>query len=166
MLQPDIVLPLPTHQDRPEHLPDGITLSDIHWPKEIEDAERTLKVASIAMVVFYIIGIVFAGIAALAAIWGIFTNGRLSAMINFLLDVLAFVTVGIASAISTTITFKAVHAANKYGHVIGIAAYKGTTFLAMTWAATAVMFLACMVSIAQCCAGRSKSRRRVEKGAY
>lgn len=72
-----------------DHLPDGITLNDIHWPKEIEDAERTLQVASIVMVVFYIIGITFAGLAVLAALGGFFTNGRLSAMINFLIDVVS-----------------------------------------------------------------------------
>jgi len=147
-------------------LPDGITLQDLHWPDEIQDAERTLKVASITMIVFYIIGIAFAGIAILTAICGIFTDGRLSASVNFLVDVLAFLTIGIASAISTAIIVKAVNTINKFGDDIGIAAYKGGTFLGMTWGATAVMLLASAVSIAQCCAGRRRSKRYGEKGAY
>ncbi|KAK5195595.1 hypothetical protein LTR96_002356 [Exophiala xenobiotica] len=149
-----------------EHLPDGVTLEDLHWPDEIQDAERAIKVASTAMTVLYIIGVVFAGIAVLAALVSIFTNGRLSAMINFLVDVLAFLAIGIASAIATAVIVKAVHAVNKYGDDIGIAAYKGVKFLGMTWAATAVMLLASVVSIAQCCAPRSKSRRFGEKEGY
>jgi len=149
-----------------EHLPDGVTLEDLHWPDEIQAAERAIKVASTAMTVLYIIGVVFAGIAVLAALVSIFTNGRLSAMINFLVDVLAFLAIGIASAIATAVIVKAVHAVNKYGDDIGIAAYKGVKFLGMTWAATAVMLLASVVSIAQCCAPRSKSRRFGEKEGY
>ena len=69
-----------------EHLPDGVTLDDLHWPDEIRDAERAIRVASTAMTVLYILGVAFAGTAVLAALWSIFTNGRLSAMINFLMD--------------------------------------------------------------------------------
>lgn len=69
---------------------------------------------------------------------------------------LAFFTLGIASAISTAIIVKAVDTVNKYGADIGIAAYKGNTFLGMTWAATALMLLASVVWLAQCCVGRRK----------
>jgi len=148
-----------------EHLPSGITLEDIHWPDEVQKAEQDLKVASIAMTIFYVIGSTFAGIALLAAVWDVFANGRLSAMVNFLIDILAFLAIGIASAISTAIIVKAVDTINKFGNDIGIAAYKGATFLGMTWAATAVMLLASMVSIAQCCAGRPRNKR-YDKGAY
>lgn len=79
---------------------------------------------------------------------------------------LAFIFIGIASAISTAIIVKAVNSMNKYGHVIGVAAYKGASFLGMTWGATAVMLLASTISIAQCCAGRRKSTRHVEKNGY
>ncbi|KIW38544.1 uncharacterized protein PV06_09500 [Exophiala oligosperma] len=149
-----------------EHLPDGITLDDIHWPDEITDSEKAVRVASVAMTALYIIGIAFAGIAVLGALAGIFVDGRLSAMVNFLIDVLAFLSIGIASAIATAVIVKAVHAVNKHGHDIGIAADKGGKFLGMTWAATAVMLLASVVSIAQCCAPRSRSRRYGEKGSY
>ncbi|KAK4947902.1 hypothetical protein LTR10_013410 [Elasticomyces elasticus] len=149
-----------------DHLPSGITLDDIHWPQEVEDAERDIKVASIAMIVLYVIGISFAGIAILTALWGIFTDGRLSAFVNFLIDLLAFLSIGIASAIATAIIVKAVDAANKYGNDIGIAAYKGAKFLGMTWGATAVMLLACVMSIAQCCVGRSRKQQHGRKEVY
>ncbi|EXJ83778.1 hypothetical protein A1O1_07405 [Capronia coronata CBS 617.96] len=147
-----------------EKLPSGVTLDDIHWPQKIQDAEHALKIASIAMIVLYIIGIAFAGIAVLTALWGIWTDGRLSAMVNFLVDMLAFLSLGIASAIATAIIVKAVDSINKYGDDIGIAAYKGSRFLGMTWAATVVMLLASITSIAQCCTGRHKRDRYGEKG--
>jgi hypothetical protein len=78
---------------------------------------------------------------------------------------LAFLALVIASIISTVVITKAVNAINKYGAEIGIAAYKGSTFLGMTWAATALMLLASVVWIGECCRGR-KNRAYTEKGAY
>lgn len=78
---------------------------------------------------------------------------------------LAFLALVIASIISTIVITKAVNAINKYGAEIGIAAYKGSTFLGMTWAATALMLLASVVWIAECFKGR-KNRPYREKGAY
>jgi hypothetical protein len=57
-----------------------------------------------------------------------------------------------------------VDAINKYGKPIGIAAYKGTTFMAMTWVATVVMFLAACLWIAECCTGRRKKTTYVRDG--
>ena len=53
---------------------------------------------------------------------------------------------------------KAVNAVNKYGSDIGIAASKGTTFLGLTWGATAAMLVASCLSVVQCMAGREKHR--------
>jgi hypothetical protein len=145
----------------------GVNLSDLHWPQGIEDGIRAVELASKVMFVFYVIGITFAGFAILSAVWGVFANGRMSAFVNWVLDVLAFLTIGIASAIATIIIVKAVHVINKYGNEIGIAAYKGKEFLAMTWAATAIMLLASLMWIAECCAGRRRNKRGFgEKPAY
>jgi len=147
-----------------DSLPKGISLDDIDWPKEVTDAEKAVKAASIVMFVFYCIGIGFAGLAVIGAIFGFFTEGRLSACGNFVLDVLALLTIGIASAVSTAIIVKATNAVNKYGNDIGVSATKGTTFLGLTWGATAAMLLAAFVSIAQCVAGRRhRSRSHGEK---
>ncbi|KAL2432368.1 hypothetical protein ABEF95_006878 [Exophiala dermatitidis] len=143
-----------------EKLPSGITLQDIHWSQKIEDAEHALKIASMAMVVLYIIGIVFAGVAVLTAVWGILAAGRLPAMINFVIDMLAFLAIGVASALATAIIVEAVDNLNKYGRDIGIAAYKGSRFLGMTWAAVAVMLLAAIFSVTQVCSGGSRKRVR------
>lgn len=111
------------------------------------------------MFVFYILGTIFAAFSLFGSIWALFSTGRLSPFINFLLDVLAFLTIGIASAVSTAIIVKAVDAVNKYGGEIGVAAWKGGRFLGMTWAAVAVMLFACVVWIVECCKGRKRDRR-------
>lgn len=144
----------------------GVNLSDLHWPKALEDGVRSIELASKVMFVFYVIGIIFAGFAFLGAIWGVFANGRISAFLNWGLDVMAFLAIGIASAIATAIVDKAVNDINKYGKEIGLAAYKGKEFLGMTWAATAVMSLGSFMWIAECCAGRRKSKAFGEKPAY
>ena len=74
-----------------DHLPDGITLDDIHWPSAVTDAEKTLKTVSRVMVIFYIVGIVFTGLALITALITIFADGRLSAFVNWLVDIVSFV---------------------------------------------------------------------------
>ncbi|RMZ90561.1 hypothetical protein DV736_g2217, partial [Chaetothyriales sp. CBS 134916] len=144
-------------------LPHNVTLSEIHWPDEIEDATTAVRVASVVMFVFYIIGIVCAGLATIGALVAVIASGRLSAGVNFLLDIIAFLALGIASAIATAIMFKAVHAINKYGHDIGISATRGVTFLGLTWGATVAALVASLMSIVQCMAGRKHKGYNYDK---
>ncbi|RMZ78436.1 hypothetical protein DV737_g3885, partial [Chaetothyriales sp. CBS 132003] len=144
-------------------LPDNISLSEIHWPDEIEDATTAVRVASIVMFVFYVIGIACAGLATISAVLAVVASGRLSAGVNFLLDIIAFLALGIASAIATAGMFKAVHAINKYGHDIGISATRGATFLGLTWGATAAALVASLLSIVQCMAGRKHKEHDDDK---
>jgi len=67
-----------------QELRPGVNLSDIHWPQEIEDTARDIEVAAKVTFVVYVIGIAFAGLAVLGAIFGVF--GRISAFLNFGLD--------------------------------------------------------------------------------
>lgn len=149
-----------------DSLPSGVTLDDLHWPQGIKDATNAIRAAAIVMFVFYVIGIAFAGLAVIGGILTVFADGRLSAFANFLLDILAFLALGIASAVATAIITKAVNAVNKYGDDIGIAATKGTKFLGMTWGATAAMLLASILSVAQCVAGQKQRRDRHSEKPY
>ena len=115
------------------------------------------------MFVFYCIGIAFAAFAALAALVGFLADGRITAFLNFLVDIVAFLALGIASGIATAIIDKATSKINFYGKTIGVAAYKGSAFLGMTWAAVALMLLASVLWIFDCCVGRRR-RSYAEKG--
>ena len=48
----------------------------------------------------------------------------------------------LASILSTTFIHKAVKLINEAGDKAGIAAYRGNTFIGMTWAAAGLVFLA------------------------
>jgi hypothetical protein len=137
-----------------EHLPGDITLEDLHWPDEIDDAVHAIRAASIAMFVFWCVGIAFAGFAIIGAAVSSFTDGRLTACGVFVCSVISFLSLGIAAAIATAIMAKATDAINKYGEDIGVSATKGTTFLGLAWGAVAAMLVAMIVSIAQVCVGR------------
>ena len=63
-------------------LKSGITLDDLHWPKEIEDAIQAAETAVKAMFVLYCIGVTFAGLAFLGAIFAFFTDGRIGAFVD------------------------------------------------------------------------------------
>jgi hypothetical protein len=72
-----------------EHLPGDITLEDLNWPDEIDDAINAVRAASIAMFVFWCVGIGFAGLNIFASLFTLFTAGRLSACGVFVLSIVS-----------------------------------------------------------------------------
>lgn len=141
-------------------LPAPITLGDISWPQAVTDAQNTIRAASIAAVILYILAIVFTGLAFLGAVFGFFTSGRLSACCNVIIDLLAFLCIGGASGVATAIMIIAVNRLNEYGADLGVSATRGNKFLGMTWAATGVMLIALIVSFVQLCVGRRDGKGR------
>lgn len=147
-----------------------VDLADLDWPEEIDDGLRALRMASMAMFVLYCIAIALIFIALITAIAGLFMNGRISALLNVVVDLLAFLAIGIASAIVTAIAVKAAHLINRYGNDVGVSATMGRKFMALTWVATACMFVASLVWCFECVTGRRHDRAnkhyRGEKYAY
>lgn len=135
-------------------LPSQISLGDIQWPSEVTDAQNLIRTASIAISILYILSVAFSGLAVIGALFGIFTNGRMSACCNVIIDLLAFLALAAGSIVATIAIVKAVDAVNKYGKEIGISATRGTLFMGMTWAGTALMLIATIVSIVQLIRGR------------
>lgn len=142
-----------------------VNLTQLGWPDEVDDAIHALEVASNAMFVLYCIGIAFAAIALISALASIFFSGRLSAFVNIIVDMIAFLAVGIASAIATAISVKAAHIINDKGNGIGISAQKGSKFMILTWVATACLLVASMVWCFDCVVGR-RNKNRNRKGSY
>lgn len=60
----------------------------------------------------------------------------------------------IASATATGIINKVCHAINEHGNAIGVQAYRGTTFIGMTWAATILVVVAGFYWVAEFIKGR------------
>ena len=78
----------------------GINLTDLQWPTAIQDAVKAVEIASKAMFILYCIGAGFAGLAAFGAIVGVLSGGRLSSLLNFVLD---FVSTHAISAVEQAI---------------------------------------------------------------
>ena len=124
-----------------------VNLTNVHWPDEVHDGLNALKIAQRAVFVIYCLAICFIFIAMAMAAGSIFTSRRLVAVINFGADFVAFLAIMIGSAIITFIARHATHIINKYGDNIGVSANRGNKFLALTWAATALVFIASLVWI-------------------
>ena len=122
-----------------------IDLTDIHWPEEIDDGLAALKIAQKAVFVLYCLSIGLIFFATLGAVAGLFTNGRTGPLVNGLIAGLAFLSILIASGLVTMIAVKATQVINKYGDDISIRATKGNKFLALTWSATALVFISGVV---------------------
>lgn len=138
----------------------GIDLSDLNWPSDISTGLNALRIAAKATFVLYCIAIGFIGIALLAAIGSIFLAGRLSAILNVIADWMAFVTLGIASAIATAVAVKGARTINKYGGEVGVSADRGNKFLVITWVATGLLLLSSVVW----CVLAVMGRRRYKAG--
>lgn len=135
-----------------------INISDLDWPSDIDTGLRALHVAQKATFVLYCIGIGLIGVATIFAILSVFLSGRLSAFVNVLLAGLAFLAIGLASAIVTAVVVHGTHLINKYGKVVTISANVGGKFLALTWAATAAMVICSLWWCLDCLVGRRRSR--------
>ncbi|KAL8833867.1 MAG: hypothetical protein Q9170_004044 [Blastenia crenularia] len=130
-----------------KELKPGVNLTDLQWPSAIKDAVHAVKIASRAMFVLYCIGVALTGLALIGAFFGVLSGGRIAALGNNALSLLAMMALGIASAIATVIMSKVVNEVNKHGTDVGVTASKGKTFLGMTWAAAILMFVAAMAWI-------------------
>ena len=136
----------------------GVTLDDLHWPSGIDDGLHALDVAQSAVFVLYCIAIGLTFFAFVMAVIGLFFEGRLNAFANVLVDGIAFIAIAIASAIATVIAIKAAHIINKYGKDIDISANAGHKFIALTWVATVIVFVASVVWCFDCIVGRKRDR--------
>lgn len=119
-----------------QELRSDISLPDLKWPSALEHGLGVAKLATHVMFVLYCLGVAATGLALIGGFFGIVVMRRLTAILNVTLAMIAFLSLAMASIISTTFIDKAVKLINEVGDAVGIAAYKGNTFLGMTWAAT------------------------------
>jgi hypothetical protein len=136
-----------------------VTLDDLKWPQDIDNGIRALNALMAAMFVLYIIAICLIFVALLAAIFAVLASGRLSACVNFMVATLAFIAIGLASALVTAVMVKATKIINEYGNDIGVEANRGGKFLGLTWAATALMFVVLIAWVVEFCVGRRQTKR-------
>lgn len=127
-----------------------ITLKDLNWPTQIEQGIHDVQILYHVAFVLYCISIGLSFIGLLTALLAVFANGRLAAVVNIVVTTLAFVILLLVSAIITAAIVRSSNVINDYGKPIGVDAHRGGKFLAITWAATAVMFIAIFAWCAEC----------------
>ncbi|OBT88152.1 hypothetical protein VE02_03534 [Pseudogymnoascus sp. 03VT05] len=143
-----------------------INLADLGYSEDIKNGIKAFNIAMTAMFILHCIGAAASGLCIIVALTSFFSTGRLTSCLNFLLAIIAFLALAISSAIVTAIIVKATDLINQYGNDVGLYAYKGRKFLAMTWAATAAMLLATVAWVVIFCMGRKDSRRRAAEKPY
>ncbi|KAK5010842.1 hypothetical protein LTR28_007403 [Elasticomyces elasticus] len=136
-----------------------ISLTDLHWPSAVDNGLAALRVAQRVAFVLYCIAIGMSSFALLISLISVFLAGRLSASINILVSFLAFLAIGLASAITTVVAVKAEHAINNHGAVVSISASKGIKFLILTWVATGLTLSSALVWYGECVIGRRKASK-------
>jgi len=130
-----------------------VTLSDLKWPEDLQDGIDALNTLMAAMFVLYVLAICLIFIALVAAALSFFlsSSSRLTPCVNFLLSTLAFLAIGLASALVTAVMVKGSDVINEHGNAIGLEADRGNKFLALTWAATGLMLVALVAWIVGFC---------------
>ncbi|KAF6240948.1 hypothetical protein HO173_000741 [Letharia columbiana] len=119
----------------------GVKLTDLSWPSAIQDGVHAVEDATDVMFVLYSIGATTTGVALIAALVGVRGVWRYSAITCVMLSSLAFGSLLLASSIANIVINKVVSAINEHGNDIGVYAYKGGTFIGMTWAATLLVLV-------------------------
>ncbi|KAF1999425.1 integral membrane protein-like protein [Amniculicola lignicola CBS 123094] len=137
-----------------------ITLQDLNWPEDIQTGINALKIIQKTAFVLYCIAIGLIFLSLIAALPALFAQGRLAACLNVMVAALAFLAIGLASALVTAVIVKGSNVINKYGDEIGVEAHKGGKFLAITWSATVLMFIVMGMWMFETCIGHRRRERR------
>lgn len=126
--------------------PFEISLNDINWPDEVQDAINAINDVLLAMFVLYVLGIGFSGIGVFTAAAAFVFAGKRSVMlINLAVSALAAICILVGSILVTVAVTAGIDQINDVGDDVGIAAKKGDKFLGITWAAAAMMVLSTVI---------------------
>lgn len=144
----------------------GVKLTDLSWPSAIQDGVHAVEDATDVMFVLYSIGATTTGVALIAALVGVRGVWRYSAITCVMLSSLAFGSLLLASSIANIVINKVVSAINEHGNDIGVYAYKGGTFIGMTWAATLLVLVTSFMWSYEFIQQRRGAASLVKEGGY
>lgn len=120
----------------------NVTLSKLHWPQAIDDAEHKVNQAFSASFAFLCLGIIFESIAWFACMLGLFADGRWSAIANVASSWVAVFALIISNSVLTWGATMLTDVVNKVGKDINVNASRGNWFLSLTWTPMGLMVLA------------------------
>lgn len=141
-----------------------IGLQDLKWPDALQKNFDTLSKALHAALSFYAIAItatIFAIITGLLVLFG--SNSLLLSLTTWALLGLGFFSLFVSSIIIVIVNSKSIKIVQENGSKIGIYAYKGHKYLALTWCSAFVMLLAVISFGAAIFFGRRSEKGSTEK---
>jgi hypothetical protein len=144
----------------------GLTLADLDWNTSIDDKVRQYQKYIKAFLILYAIGTGLSFLAFVLSIVWLFEGHRSVAAITGVLSFLAFLAIGIASALVTVVKILGDNAINKYGKDIGITANTSIKMLGISWAGTACILIATLFGCFGICCGASARRHTHGKNHY
>lgn len=116
----------------------------------------------LALFILYVLGLAFSGLGVIGSVAAFVIAGKRSiTLVNLIISLLAAVCIAVGSIVVTVAATKGVNKINDVGEDVGVEAEKGGKFLAITWAAAALMILATVVwAVLFCSAMRERKRAR------
>lgn len=149
---------------------DDLSLADINWPQEVQDALDVLNGALLAVFVFYVLTMAFSGLLILASAGSILApNSRALVIANLALAALGALVSAVASILITVAVTRGIDELNRYTADVGIHGQRGTSFLVLTWVTTGCMFGVLAFWSTSCCLLTRQRRRAAHaprKGDY
>lgn len=140
--------------------PFEISLADLNWPDEIEDAVDLLNTGIIAMFVVFVLSIGFSGLSMLGCMAAFFLSGRRwVTTANLAIASLGALCLLIGSIVITVAAHKGVKELNKYGDSVGLSATKGNKLIAITWVSAAFMMAVALYWVAQIYIAKRQRKR-------
>ncbi|KAI9800808.1 MAG: hypothetical protein M1825_003591 [Sarcosagium campestre] len=146
-----------------EQLNTDINIDDLGLTDDINNGLNLLRTAVKGTFIVYCIGIALTGLCILLSLFGIFSESRVAASVNFTLFLISFIFLGVAAGIITSGAVKGTNTINKYGEDVGLAAYRSNKLLGMAWAAAALMLVGALTWLVSCVTG-SRKRRTYKHG--
>jgi hypothetical protein len=159
-----------------------LNLDNIAWPQGLTDGINTTNKFLDITFILYCVGAGLCALTILFSLIGFFLpryykpqhssgdvfGARLNSFLGSVCTILSFLVLGVASALATVYIVKATSIINEKGNAIGVYAYKGDKFLALSWAATGVMLVGVCAWLLEACRRRSKRNQTtyVEKNTY
>lgn len=142
-----------------------LNVTALRWPSGVDASIENLRDTFKATFVLYCIAIAFMFFAFGLAIPAICFVGRVFTTLNVIIDTIAFLAVAIASSLVTAVMLQGSKTVNEYGEDVGISAYGSSKLLAITWVATALMFVASLIWCIACfTGGRGKDTSTTRRG--
>lgn len=102
-----------------------------------------------ALAAFYIISMVFCGLALLSSSISLFSDNHTISRLGLLSVLFATLSLFVASGIATATAKQSADEVTKLGREVGIEGYRGYKFLGLTWGAAVAMFVDIFFEIAQ-----------------